>query len=280
MNISVIGGDLRQLTLARLLKKDGFDVRVIGFDKEPQSTCSQPADFCKSEIIILPVPITRDGKIINAPYSKAPIYMEPSLFDGARLVLGGGINESEKKIFETAGVKYIDYIKRDELMIRNAIPTAEGAIELAMSELAITIHSSRCLVVGFGRIGKVLGESLKRLGANVAVSARKCSDLAWISALGNTAIPNSSIKEAISDFDVIFNTVPAMVLDREILSLANPDTLIIDLASKPGGVDFSTAKELGLKVIWALGLPGKCAPITSGEIIKDTVINILNETEV
>ena len=82
------------------------------------------------------------------------------------------------------------------------------------------------------------------------------------------------------DFDVIFNTVPAEVLDRNVLEQIPDDTLIIDLASKPGGVDFSAAKELGKKVIWALSLPGKTAPITSGRIIKETILNMLCEMEV
>ncbi len=280
MNISVVGGDLRQLTLARLLREDGYPVKVAGFDKGPGNTFETPDGIWESEVIILPIPASHDAKCVNAPYSENPIYIDPDNLSHAKLILGGNISEPLKNIFDSIGAKYIDYLKRDELMIRNAIPTAEGAVEIAFSELPITIHSSNCLVVGYGRIGKILSDMLRNLGANVTVSARKCSDLSWIAARGCTPVHNSDLANEISGFDAIFNTVPAMILDKNVLMQVHPDTLIIDLASKPGGVDFATAKDLGLKVIWSLGLPGKTAPITSGKIIKDTVINILSETEV
>lgn len=256
MNISVIGGDLRQLTLARLLEKDGYTVKIAGFDKGPGNVHPRHDDIWESDVIILPIPASHDGLCVNAPYSENPIPINPENISGSSLILGGNISKQLSDIFDSAKVKYIDYLKRDELMIRNAIPTAEGAIEIAFSEMPVTLHSSNCLVVGYGRIGKILSSMLKGIGANVAVSARKCPDLAWISSLGYTPIHNSDIKNEISKFDVIFNTVPAMILDKSILECIPPDTLIIDLASKPGGVDFATAKDLGLKVIWSLGLPG------------------------
>lgn len=277
MNISVIGGDLRQLTLAKLLKKDGYTVKIAGFDKGPGNDNITSDDIWESDILIFPIPASHDGVFVNAPYSEKPIPIEAEKISGSKLILGGNISEKTAEIFSDAKVNYIDYLKREELMIRNAIPTAEGALEIAFAETPITLHGSNCLVVGYGRIGKVLSKMLKGIGANVTVSARKCSDLAWISARGYNSLHNRDILKNISQFDVIFNTVPAMVLDKVTLQNINPDSLIIDLASKPGGVDFATAKDLGLKVIWSLGLPGKCAPITSGEIIKDTVVNILDE---
>lgn len=280
MNISVIGGDLRQLTLARLLKEDGYSVKIAGFDKGLENTHKAPENFWESDVLILPIPASHDGLTVNAPYSEAPIPILPEKLSVNSLILGGNISKQLESIFDSANVKYIDYLKREELMIKNAIPTAEGAIEIAMEEMPITLHGSRCLVVGYGRIGKILSSMLKGIGASVTVSARKHSDLAWIESRGFDSLHNIRLKESISEFDVVFNTVPALILDDAVLKNINPDTLIIDLASKPGGVDFALAKDLGLKVIWSLGLPGKAAPITSGKIIKDTVINILKEMEV
>ena len=115
---------------------------------------------------------------------------------------------------------------------------------------------------------------------SVTVSARKCEDFAWIEEKGLKAIHTGSLAESISEFDLVINTVPAQVLGNEELKNVRDDTLILDVSSKPGGVDFETAKKLGKNVIWALSLPGKTAPITSGKIIKETVMNILSETEV
>lgn len=280
MNISVIGGDLRQLTLARLLEADGYDVKTAGFDKGPGERLKESSDIWESDVLILPIPATVGDRTVNAPFSAEPIILEEKNLGRAKLVLGGNISKPLACLLSSAGVKYIDYLKREELQIKNALPTAEGAVELAFAELPITLAASRCLVVGYGRIGKILSRLLQSLGAEVTVSARKCSDLAWISVFGMKPVKTEELSAVIGDYDIIFNTVPAMVLNEGILKRVDPKTLIIDLASKPGGVDFSTAKDLGLKVIWSLGLPGKVAPITSGEIIKEAVVNILEEMEV
>ena len=103
------------------------------------------------------------------------------------------------------------------------------------------------------------------------MEARKYADLAMIEGHGYEPLPLDNLKEHIHEFDIIFNTIPSLILDDEIL------TKVIDLASKPGGIDFDAAKSYGLKVIWALSLPGKIAPVSSGAIIKDTIMNIIKE---
>lgn len=279
--VSVIGGDLRQLTLAELMAKDGYDVKVIGFGENSMSSKYKTAydikDISKSDIIILPMPVTLDNKTINAPFEQKSINLKDlaELVKKDSLILGGRINNEILEIFKNN--KCIDYYNREELMIKNAVPTAEGAIEIAMAETAITLNESKCLIIGYGRIGKVLSSLLKALGADVCVSARKFSDLAWIDVNGFRSIHNDNLKSVAGDFDLIFNTAPALILDEEILKTINPDCVVIDLASKPGGVDFEKARDLGLKVIWALSLPGKCAPLSSGKIIKETILNILHE---
>lgn len=131
--------------------------------------------------------------------------------------------------------------------------------------------------MGYGKIGKILSKDLFGMGAQTYAMARKHADLAMIESHGYEPLPFTSLKDRVGDFDIIFNTVPAMVMDNEVLSRVGKDALVIDLASKPGGVDFEAAKEHGVRVIWALSLPGKIAPITSGAIIKDTIMNIISE---
>ncbi len=161
--------------------------------------------------------------------------------------------------------------------IPNAVPTAEGAIEIAIAETPFTIHGSKSLVLGYGKIGKILSKDLYALGAQTYVEARKYADLAMIEGHGYEPLPLDNLKDHIHEFDIIFNTIPSLILDDEILAKVKKDALIIDLASKPGGIDFDAAKSYGLKVIWALSLPGKIAPVSSGAIIKDTIMNIIKE---
>lgn len=177
---------------------------------------------------------------------------------------------------ENRGLTISDYLHREEFAIYNAVPTAEGAIQLAMEELPVTINNSRCLITGYGRIGRILSRMLCSLGAHVTVAARRFSDLAWAASQGCVPVEIANLKDE-GYFDVIFNTIPALIFDRAILSGIDKNTLLIDLASRPGGVDFNAAAELQIKTIWALSLPGRVAPKTAGLIIKNTVLNMIKE---
>lgn len=240
-SFAIIGGDLRQTTLAKLLQKDGYDVVVYGFDKDMEYSGLNAAEDLKSalacDVIILPVPVSYDGKTINAPFSDHDIFIEDVLSDitASSIVLGGKISDYFIKQLEYREVSCCDYLKREELSVKNAIPTAEGAIQIAMEETPFTLWGSKCLIIGYGRIGKVLSAMLKGMGAEVSVSARKCADIAWIEERGYCALQTNEIKEELGSYDVIFNTVPAMMLNKKALAHVRPDALIIDLASKPGG---------------------------------------------
>jgi len=283
MNIfAVIGGDMRQAELASALRADGKRVRLFGFD-----SCS--ADFTGIEkcddiryavtgadCIILPLPCSSDGVRLNAPLcSSSPKLSEIyAAISKSSIIFGGKIDE---RMLRSMGFTAYDYFKREELAILNAIPTAEGAIQLAMEQHPKTIHSSKCLVVGYGRIGKALSNMLKALNADVTVSVRKYSDEALVRSNGMTAARTSDIADIIGGFDIVFNTVPTTVITRKELLNADPELLIIDLASKPGGIDFDEARICGINTLWALSLPGKVACRTAGEIIKQTVLNIISE---
>lgn len=281
--VSVIGGDLRQTTVAKLMQEDGYITKIYGFEKALDK-CGLDSllsldESINSDIIILPVPISYDGVTLNAPFSEEEIQISDVLNNIGEntFVLAGKIPDSIKKEINDKGGKFADYLEREEMTIKNAIATSEGAIQIAMEEMPITLWGSKCLIIGYGRIGKALSKMLAGIGAKLSISARKCSDIAWIEERGYNAIHTNYLDDYIGYYDIIFNTVPSLILDKEKLLKIKKDALIIDLASKPGGVDFLYAKDIGRHVIWALSLPGKVAPVTSGKIIKDTVINIINE---
>lgn len=277
-SVFILGGDLRQETVKKLLEKENFDVTALGL-----SEGEIPLDkLKKADILIFPVPTSSDGVTLNAPISKTKTALLDIIgkIDKNCLVLGAKMPEKAAKMLKDRGIRYIDYFNREELIIKNAIPTAEGVLEIALSEMPITIFGSRVLVIGYGRVGKVIAEKFSFLGSDVTVSARKCEDFAWIEEKGLKSVHTEALPKVLSEFDLVINTVPARVLEGEALKNVRNDTLILDVASKPGGVDFETAKKLKKNVIWALSLPGKTAPITSGKIIKETIMNIFSETEV
>ena len=175
------------------------------------------------------------------------------------------------------GLTLHDYFAREELAVANAVPTAEGALQIAMEELPITLHGARTLVVGYGRVGRLLAQRLSALGARVSVASRRFDHLAWAEAFGYGVERTGQLEGWLCGYDLVINTAPARVLGRPELEDLKEGALVIDLASRPGGVDMEAAAALGVKVVWALSLPGKVAPITAGKCIKDTIYNILHE---
>lgn len=282
---AVIGGDLRQVHLAGLLAADGYDVLAVGFDRDVEVSPAvvhghlAPDAIRKADCVVLPLPYTTDGVSVNAPFARVPIPLEEiwGAAQGDKLVTGGRFTEDVWETGRAHGFRLADYYEREELAVLNTIPTAEGAIQIAMEELPITLHGAKCLVTGYGHVAKMLCHDLSALGADVTACARKYADLAWMKAFGCSAVHIARLGDTIDRFDVIFNTVPVVILTENILAKLKKDCLVIDLASKPGGVDFETAGRLGIRTVWALSLPGKVAPLTSGAIIKDTILNILAE---
>lgn len=273
----IIGGDLRQIYCGRRLAKQ-YDVYIMGFDDEllpvsdiKKANCTMKSFF---DYIVLPVPALQSGEIISTPFSKEKFTLSDikKLSKPNGVIFGGKLDE--KVLSYLKGNPIADYMEREELNILNAVPTAEGAVQIAMEELPATINSQKVLVAGYGRIGKALVNILKGLGADITVSVHSSESESWAKLAG---LKTCSTKNIEGDYGLIFNTVPKLIFTKDVFDKLNPDVLIIDLASKPGGVDFDTATQLGIKVVWALGLPGKIAPITSGEIIADTISGIIQE---
>lgn len=273
----VLGGDKRNYYLAKALKDDGYKVRLWGFEKLGAMDC-EIASALDSDIIILPViPFSEDENVVS-PYSNSNLNLkeyEDTLKDK---IIFTGIKEKFLSAFPDMENRVSSYSDREEFAVKNAVPTAEGAIEQALMHSDITINGSKVLVCGYGRIGKVLSEMLRGMGADVTVSARKQSDLAWIKLNGFAGIKTGDFTE-INSCNFIFNTIPSLILREDVLRELSKDTLIIDLASYPGGVDFACAERLGIKAIHALSLPGKIAPKSAGEIIESTILNILKEDD-
>ncbi len=284
MNISVIGGDKRMATVAECAADDGNKVLCCGLDNYDFSSACLMTDSIKmavsaSDIIILPLPVSRDGSALFAPLSR----FEIGIFDivnsnlAGKVFLGGVIDNEFAELLRKKGAAVEDYFKREELNIINAVSTIEGAIEICMRETDSTVFGSRVLIVGYGRLGKVAAEKFAALGGKVTVSARRQSDLAWINIGGYQRIETADVYKHIGRFDIVINTVPSLVIGKKELDSTDKNCLIVDLASLPGGIDFDYAKKKNLKTVHALSLPGKTSPKSAGKAVYDTVINMLYE---
>lgn len=192
-----------------------------------------------------------------------------------KTIITGNYNSQIQKEYNQENNNVIDILKNEDLAIFNAIPTAEGAIKIAIENKNTTLHNSNCLIMGYGKIGKILSKMLYGMGAKVYCEARKSEDVAFIESLGYNSILLDDLENHLNKFDYIFNTIPYCILNKNKLELIKKDCLIIELASKPGGIDYEEAEKMNINVICAPGLPGKIAPKTSAEYIYYQIKKIL-----
>lgn len=265
--IGFLGGDQRMARLAELFTSDGYKVKAWGLAGMPEVKPSEAAEAAR---VVLPVPLAENGCLRGTTLPLGELW--PRL-DPTRSVYAGAVPETERERAEALGLHVVDYFKDEALTVRNAVPTAEGAIAAAMERLSVTLCGTPCLVVGFGRIGKLLARNLAALGAHVSASARKTGDLAWIRALGCTPLHTERLSGTLGEFRAVFNTVPAPVLDESLLYELRRDCVLIELASR-SGIDAEAARLLGLDYVKAGGLPGKVAPETAARAIQETLYRI------
>lgn len=279
--ISFIGGDLRSVYLAELWANEEFEIYTYGLEETNYLEKNTLVKKCitleecikASQVIISAIPFSKDDIFVNSVFGKNKIKIdEIAQYIENKIFIAGNISKKFYELIENKkSVKIFDLMKSEELAILNSIATAEGAIKIAIEETVQTIHGRNILILGFGRIGKVLAKILDGMEAKVYCAARKQEDLAWIETYGYEPVALNELNKYLDKFDIIFNTIPYIILDKSKLILLKNKIIIIDLASKPGGVDKAEADKLNLRTIWALALPGKIAPKSAAQIIKRTI---------
>lgn len=275
-SFGVIGGDRRQAELARLLAVDGHQVFTYGLRGWKAQEAVSLERTTEADVVILPLPLCKGDGVLNCEEEPMPTLDLFRRLRPEQRVLAGQVKPKQWKEAEHCGLVLEDYFLREELTVANAAATAEAAVRVAMEQLECSLLEMSCLVLGFGRIGKLLSHRLNGLGARVTASARKPEDLAWIRAYGLDAIEISKLDGTLGSFGVVFNTIPALVLDEALLLQLSPDCLCVDLASCQG-IDLAAAERLGLSNVWARSLPGRMVPHTAAKVIRDAVYNILLE---
>lgn len=263
MKIAILGSSLRFDILRSQLLSSGYEVNNYSrVDEIPQ--------YLEQDIIVLPIPTkTKEGFLnLNGDNKITPETLL-GITKPEALIISCNFYDNRRKT--------VDINKDEYFAFLNAVPTAEGAISIALKEKGMTMYNSKCLIVGFGRIGKILAHRLDALKSDITVAARNPKDLALIKALGLKGINIYNLEETINEYDIIFQTVPSLILNEKVLSNMSKSTPIIELSSAMAGTDTAKAKELDLKMINAGGLPEKCAPQTAGMILFDSVIRIIKE---
>ena len=273
LQFCLVGGDRRQLYLAEQLAADGHTVCTVAM-----SGGSDLSVLGWGDCIVLPMPPVDGAGMLHAPMSaeKIPISVVLAALHPEQHIFAGKIPAALHQHGAELGLTLHDYLLRDELAIANAVPTAEGALQLAMEVLPTTIHRSRVLVVGFGRVGQCTADRFRALGAEVTVCARRVGQLALAESMGCIPLPLSMLGQRDGVWDLVVNTVPSPILGQEQLGSAGRPVLM-ELASPPGGFDMEWVESSGLRHIPAPGLPGKVAPAAAARAIRTTLYAMLSE---
>lgn len=272
----MLGGDVRFAYVYEGLQAQHLPVSacfVPGVPPPKQLQWQECLSQCS--VVILPLPaFDAAGRVSGAGEIDSSALADS--LQAHHTLLGGALG-AYRSILSRSGAQIIDYYDDELLQVANAIPTAEGAIALGMARLPITLHDCRCLVIGYGRIGTLLSQKLKVLGAHVTVSARKDRDLGMIRACGLHADRTLFYKSDLSRFDWVINTVPSPVFRPEHYKEFRPSCLMLELASAPGGIDPAACARHALQYLPGSNLPGHYAPRTAGRAIRDAILRALPE---
>lgn len=283
--LTFIGGDRRQIEAMNIAAKEGFVVKAFGFkdiSNDRITLYKYLQDECFAcHALILPIPYKNRYGYINIPSDPQSITLDQVMrrVNPPTIIILGKADHDIKQQAAQRNIGFFDILEEETFAILNAIPTAEGAIQRAMEKTEITLHGANVLVLGYGRIGKCLARMLKGIGAKVTVEARKPEDLVWIYESGYNGVHLDDLDSVLGAQQVIFNTIPHLILTRERLKKVDKEAVIIDLASAPGGTDFEAAKELGIRAYLELSLPGIVAPKTAGRIVYSVIKELIERSQ-
>ncbi len=285
-HVALIGGDARQMEVIRKFSETDAAITLIGFDNLKESYTGvrkaelAPENLSRADALILPPVGTDDAGKVESVFSSIDLRITGEhiavLPKHAKVYTGMG-KPYLKRLCAEEHIELVELFDRDDVAIYNSIPTVEGAIMMAIQNTVMTLHSSRCMVLGMGRTGITLARALKGLGAEVKIGVRRDDHFARAWEMGLNPFYTGRLPSEVSDLDLLFNTVPAMIVTAEVIARMPQRTVIIDLASKPGGTDFRFAERRGMKALLAPGLPGIVAPQTAGRIIANTLHQLIGE---
>lgn len=249
-----------------------FDVYTYGFaDSRPIWELKQ------ADVLVLPY-LSLAGEYLNAPLlsQKIPAVSTLDMLRYGGILFGGGLGDSFKSYCYERAAKVFDFFDDEDLTLRNADLTAEGALEIVLRETEVSAADSNVRVYGFGRVAKACAKTFAALGARVTVAARSASARDEAAKLGYSVCETGEIT-GLNEADTVINTVPHRIIGKDELLAMKRDVFLLDLASAPYGVDFEAARQLKIKAATAPGLPGKTAPKTAGGLIAESVIKRIRE---
>lgn len=277
MRILFLGGDQRQLSiLNELYIRHSIDVigyKLIELDDNINKINIENLDISLYDVIIFPVNGVQDNYLLKTPFDDEQIYLDLSLLSTSKpnaLIFTGIRTKWLDDILKSSNKECIALMDDNDVKRENSIPTVEGIVGDLVYNTPSTINQANILVLGHGNIGKLLVDKLRALDANVSVGVILENDFEYLKKHDiNTFYTNDHqlFSDTIKQSQIIINTVPSLILNKDFLDLVDKKAYILDIASTPHGVDKDYADEKGLNHKLSLGIPALVAPKTAGLIL-------------
>lgn len=264
MKILIIGGDNRSISLQKILNNNNFKTKTSYLNSNDENL----KYVNTSDIIFLPIPFSKNN-FLNAPFYPEKIKIE-NIFSSLKNFKGtiiGGFDKNSEEILKNMHLKFKNILKDEKFTLINAIITAEGTIEKLIHESEESLFELKVCITGYGRVSKALARRLKPLCKELVVYNNPSVNFVYAQ-IDNINIRNiKDFKNEGNNFNIIINTIPSLIIDKKVLDTLDKNTLIIDLASLPGGVDFEYAKEKSIITHHYLGIPGKVSSKSAANAI-------------
>jgi dipicolinate synthase subunit A len=286
IQVAFIGGDARQLEVIQTFSDMDASIILVGFDNlQQQYSGATKAELdgnllSKVDALILPVVGTDDNGKVESIFSSQDLQLSEEhigCLPKHATIYTGMAKSYLRNVCSKLQINLVEILDRDDVAIYNSIPTAEGAVMMAIQNTDITIHGSESMVLGMGRTGLTMARTLNGLGAKVKVGVRKDEHYARAMEMGFKPFFIKDLSNEVTNIDLIFNTIPTMIVTAQVIANIPHKAVIIDLASRPGGTDFRYAEKRGVKALLAPGLPGIVAPKTAGRIMAKCLSQLILE---
>ena len=222
-----------------------------------------------AELALLGVPVRT-----LEPWREALAQLAPQSW-----LFAGALSSAAREQAAQYPLRVVDYMESEELALFNAVPTAEGALAILLGATTGTLWRAEVILVGYGRIARVLAPRLRALGARVTVAARDPKARMQAQTMGDEAADIVCLPQLAAHAAIVINTVPHPVVDATVRAALPDGAFVLELAGSPGGGDLAAAQRLGVRVQCAPGLPGIYAPVAAGEAIGRTVLAFMRHTQ-
>lgn len=274
-SVVILGGDRRSRFLDTYFKENGFFTYCFGVDRAVEISVLRETLQSNMAVLILPLPASRDGKTVNMPLCAGALSLDTlkELLPAGQMVFGGMLSEQIQAQLTAVGARVIDYYD-DEVIVQNAQLTAVGAMRV-LSDMTDTPPARlRIAVTGFGRVAAAVAAQLQANGCTATVAARRAEARVAAQKAGYKACTIEELRQNLSRFDIVMNTVPARIFSAEAFAAA-PHVRYMELASAPYGIDLEAVKAFGVTAVNAQSLPGKYLPYEAARIVGEKIKSFL-----